>query len=83
MSEPNLTPAELIELHDPTPEAPEPLRLPREAWVHLIQTGYADTADHIYIWSADGVCRLSKVWIGHPDLWKHWQDLIVFGGDPG
>lgn len=78
MTEPNMTPAELIELHDPTPEAPDPLLIPRDTWLSLIRNGYAESDTHVYVWSADGVSRISKVWIGHPDLWKKWQDVILF-----
>lgn len=83
MSKINLTPAELLELHDPTPEAPDPILIPREAWRQLIQRGFAETEDHVWIWYADGVQRLSKVWIGHPDMWQKWQDVILFRQEVG
>ena len=81
MSKINLTPAELLELRDPTPEAPDAIRIPREAWLQLIQRGYAETEDHVWIWSADGVQRLSKVWIGHPEMWQKWQDVVIFASE--
>lgn len=78
----NLQPAELLETLDPTPEAPEPLLIPRETWLQLIHAGHAESRDHVWIWSADGVYRISKVWVGHPQLSEHWQLVIRFGGDP-
>jgi len=75
---PDLRPAELLEAMDPTPAEPDPIIMPREAWLSLVHTGHAETQTHIWIWHADGICRLSKIWIGHPDLWRHWQDVILF-----
>lgn len=71
-------PAELLETMDPTPEDPEPIRLPRAAWLSLIQTGHAETETHYWIWTSSGVQRISKIWRGHPDAWRHWQDIIIF-----
>ena len=78
----NPQPAELLETLDPTPDAPEVLLIPRETWQLLIRAAFAESRDHVWIWSADGVYRISKVWIGHPRLSEHWQLVIRFGGDP-
>lgn len=77
----NLQPAELLETLDPTPEAPEAIQIPRETWLQLIRAGQAESRDHLWIWSADGVYRISKVWVGHPQLSEHWQLVIRFGGE--
>lgn len=77
----NLRPAELLETLDPTPEAADPIQIPRETWLQLIRAGHAESRNHVWIWSADGVYRISKVWIGHPLLSEHWQLIIRFGGE--
>lgn len=78
---PDLRPAALLETLDPTPEAPDPIVIPRETWRQLIQTAHAESRDHIWIWSADGIYRISKIWIGHPEISDHWQHIIRFGGE--
>lgn len=74
-------PEELIQTLDPAPEAPDPIRMPRETWLQLIHTGHAEDQSHAWIWAAEGVYRIAKVWIGHPAIADHWQLIISFGGD--
>lgn len=78
----NVTPEELLESFDPGQEHIEPLLIPRETWQQLIRTAYAGSAQHIWIWAADGIYRVNRIWIGHPAIADHWQLVIQFGGDP-
>lgn len=77
MEQTNNIPAELLEALDPC-EPIEPLRLPRQAWLNLVQRGQCETKQHLYIWHADGVMRISRRWIGHPEAHMHWEDVIRF-----
>lgn len=77
----NLQPAELLATLDPTPEDPEPILINRDAWLQLMHAAHAETRDHVWIWTSEGVYRISKVWIGHPAIADHWQLIIKFGGD--
>ena len=78
----NVTPEELLQSADPTPELPETIVIPRETWRQLVQTAHAESQHHIWIWTADGIYRVSKIWLGHPTIADHWQLVIEFGGDP-
>lgn len=78
----NVTPEELLESVDPTPELVEPIVIPRETWRQLIQTAYAESSGYVWIWAAEGIYRVSKLWLGHPVISDHWQLVIQFGGDP-
>lgn len=81
MPEVNPLPAELIETMDPAPEDPEPIILARATWLDLIRVGHASDKEFFYIWNAYGVERLAACWIGHPDAWKHFQQIIKFKDD--
>ena len=81
MHEINPLPAELIEALDPAPEDPEPIVMTREAWLALTRIGHASDRDYFYLWNAYGVERLAACWIGHPDAWKHFQQIIKFKED--
>lgn len=78
----NVTPEELLQSVDPTPELPEPIVIPRDTWRQLIQTAHAESSSHVWIWAVDGIYRISKLWLGHPAIADHWQLVIEFGGDP-
>ena len=73
----NNIPAELLEALDPS-EPIEPLRLPRQAWLDLVQRGRCETKQHLYIWHALGVMRISRHWLGHPEAHNHWEDVVCF-----
>lgn len=81
MDQANNIPAELLEALDPTPEPPETIRLSRTAWLDLIRLGRCEYDQYMYVWTAEGVTRIHDWWIGHPERWRHFEDVIRFVED--
>ena len=71
-------PVELLEALDPTPDPPNPLYMPRQAWLDLVQRGVCQANGYSYLWGSGGVSRMPNKWVGHPEAWKHWEDIVLF-----